>query len=237
LHSGLFDEEAQMNIALVGGGRAAVILLDFFANKKDINVVGISDINELAPGMIRARNLGIPTTANSKELTQRPNVQTIIELTGNSKVRAELLENLRPDQDFMSANCAKLTSDIIEIQTSHNATTAKAVSEQFHDSIARLNAAIGNMDRAYSNIEKLLRETELVALNAKIECARAGQAGDAFAKVVERMHEMLGNIREAMDKISIASIESHETLTKLKTAKDQLADEFKLSKVMGAVRA
>jgi methyl-accepting chemotaxis protein len=198
-----------MNIAMVGGGRAAVILLNFFANKKDIKVIGISDINESAP-----------------------NVQTIIELTGNSKVRAELLESLRPDQDFMSANCAKLTSDILEAQTSHNTTAAKTVSEQFHNSIARLSTAIGNMDLAYSNIEKLLRETELVALNGKIECARAGQAGDAFAKVVERMHEMLNDIREAMDKISTASTESHETLAKLKTAKDQLAEEFKLSKAI-----
>jgi hypothetical protein len=224
-----------MNIALVGGGRAAVTLLDFFAMQKDINVVGISDINDSAPGMKRARVLGIPTTTNTKELAQRPDVKTIIELTGNAKVRAELLGNLRPDQDFMSANCAKLTSDIIEAQSAHNAMTAKAVSEQFHSSITRLNTVISNMDYAYNNIEKLLRETELVALNAKIECARAGQAGDAFAKVVERMHEMLTDIREPMEKIANASTESHDTLSKLKMAKDQLADEFKLSTAMTAL--
>jgi len=225
-----------MNIALVGGGRAAVVLLDFFAGQKDIKVIGISDINESAPGIKRAKNLGITTTTNSKELAQRNDVQTIIELTGNPKVRAELLEILRPDQDFMSANCAKLTSDIIEAQSAHNAMTANAVSDQFHSSITRLNTVISNMDLAHSNIEKLLRETELVALNAKIECARAGQAGDAFAKVVERMHEMLTDIREAMEKISTASAESHDTLAKLKAAKDQLADEFKLSKAMSALK-
>jgi hypothetical protein len=224
-----------MNVALVGGGRAAVVLLDFFAGQKDIKIVGISDINDSAPGIKHAKNLGIPTTTNSKELVQRPDVKTIIELTGNAKVRSELLAILRPDQDFMSANCAKMTSDIIETQSAHNAMTAKAVSDQFHSSIAGLGIAIGNMDVAYNNIEKLLRETELVALNAKIECARAGQAGDAFAKVVERMHEMLTSIREAMEKISTASTESHDTLDKLKSAKDQLADEFKLSKSMAAI--
>jgi methyl-accepting chemotaxis protein len=203
--------------------------------QKDIKVIGISDINESAPGIKHAKNLGIPTTADSKELAQRPEVQTIIELTGNADVRAALLGILRPNQDFMSASCAKLTSDIIEAQSAHNAMTAKAVSDQFHSSITRLNTAISNMDFAYSNIEKLLRETELVALNGKIECARAGQAGDAFAKVVERMHEMLTSIREAMEKISNASTESHDTLMKLKLAKDQLADEFKLSKAMSAL--
>jgi molybdenum-dependent DNA-binding transcriptional regulator ModE len=224
-----------MNIALVGGGRAAVVLLDFFALQKDIKVIGISDINESAPGIKHAKNLGIPTTTDTKQLAQRHDVQTIIELTGNANVRSELLGILRPNQDFMSANCAKLTSDIIEAQSAHNAMTATTVSDQFHTSISRLSTAISNMDFAYKNIEKLLRETELVALNAKIECARAGQAGDAFAKVVERMHEMLSSIREAMDKISNASTESHDTLVKLKSAKDQLADEFKLSKAMSTL--
>jgi uncharacterized protein YukE len=99
----------------------------------------------------------------------------------------------------------------------------------------RLQFAIENIDVAYANVEKLLRETGIVTLNAKIESARAGQAGDAFAVVVDRMHEMLSSIREAMEKISTASTEGHETLASLRAAKDQLADEFKLSKTSGAL--
>jgi hypothetical protein len=46
---------------------------------------------------------------------------------------------------------------------------------------------------------------------------------------------MLTDIREAMEKIANASTESHDTLAKLKTAKDQLADEFKLSTAITAL--
>jgi hypothetical protein len=219
-----------MNVVLIGGGKAAVILLDFFAAHKDIKIVGICDIKNDAPGIVRARSLGISTTSKIEDLLKRQDAKIIIELTGNSKVQAELLEKLRPDQDIMSANCAKLMCDIIVAQADHDSLVAAAASEQFRTSISRLQMAVENMDMAYSNVEKLLRETGLVTLNAKIESARAGKAGDAFGIVVNRMHEMLNSIREAMEKISNASSESHATLANLKAAKDRLADEFRLSK-------
>ena len=218
-----------MNIVLVGGGKAAVILLDFFAAQKNVQVIGISDIKTNAPGILRARSLGIFTTSETEDLVKRSDVQVIIELTGNSKVRAGLLEQLRPDQDIMSANCAKLMCDIIEAQASRDAVVAAAVSEEFKTSIDRLQIAIDNMDEAFRDVEKLLREAGLVTLNAKIESARAGAAGNAFSIVVDRMHEMLKSIREATEKISKASQEGHETLASLETAKDRLAAEFRLS--------
>jgi hypothetical protein len=218
-----------MNVVLIGGGKAAVILLNFFAAQKGINVIGISDPKEDAPGVVRARSLGIATTTKTGELIARPDAKIIIELTGNSKVRAALLERLRPDQDIMSANCAKIMCDMIVAQASHDATVATSVSDQFKASIGRLQTANENMNIAYENVEKLLREAGLVTLNAKIESARAGQAGAAFAIVVDRMHEMLNSIKEAMGKISTASSEGRQTLASLESARDQLAEKFRLA--------
>jgi len=90
----------------------------------------------------------------------------------------------------------------------------------------RLKTAIENIDAVHVDVEKLLREAGIVTLNAKIESARAGDAGNAFAIVVDRMHEMLGNIRNAMDKITVASVEGHDTLLHLGAAKNELIEEF-----------
>lgn len=218
-----------MNIVLVGGGKAAVTLLDFFVGQKNAKVIGISDIKSDAPGILRARSLGIFTTTKTEDLVERSDVQIIIELTGSSNVRASLLEKLRPDQDIMSANCAKLMCDIIESQTAHDSMVAQAVSEQFKTSTGRLQIAIDNMDEAFRDVEKLLREAGLVTLNAKIESARAGEAGNAFSIVVDRMHEMLRSIKDATEKISRASQEGHETLADLEAAKNRLAEEFQLT--------
>lgn len=218
-----------MKIVLVGGGKAAVILLNFFSGQEKINLVGISDLHEDAPGMVRARELRIPTTTKTEELLSRRDVDIIIELTGNAAVRSALQDKLLPGQDIMSANCAKLMCDIILAQASHDAAVADTVGERFKAAMTRLQTAIENIDVAYANVEKLLRETGLVTLNAKIESARAGQAGAAFSIVVDRMHEMLSDIREAMEKIANASTEGQETLASLKSAKDQLAEEFHLA--------
>ena len=217
-----------MNAVLVGGGNAAVVLLDFFGASKNVKVIGVSDIKEDAPGIARARSLGIPTTTRTEELLERPGVDMIIELTGNSQVQAALFKNLHSGQEIMSATCAKLMRDMIVAQSAHDATVAETVSEQFKVSISQLQTVIENVDVAFANVEKLLRETGLITLNAKIESARAGQAGDAFGIVVNRMTEMLNSIRDAMEKIAKASAEGHETLAGLKAAKDQLAHEFKL---------
>jgi hypothetical protein len=222
-----------MNIILVGGGKAAVTLLDFFVGQKNAKVIGISDIKSDAPGIVRARSLGIFTTSKTEDMVEKPDAQVIIELTGSSNVRTSLLEKLRPDQDIMSAKCAKLMCDIIEAQTDRDSLVAQAVSEQFKTSTDRLQIAIDNMDEAFRDVEKLLREAGLVTLNAKIESARAGDAGNAFSIVVDRMHEMLKSIQDATVKISKASQEGHETLAELEAAKNRLAEEFHFSQKTG----
>ncbi|NLT68547.1 MAG: hypothetical protein GXX84_18265 [Acidobacteria bacterium] len=219
-----------MKTVLVGGGNAAVILLDFFEALDDVKVIGVSDPRDDAPGMVRARSLKILTTTNTEELTRRLDVDMIIELTGSSKVQAELLKNLRPGQEIMSAACAKLMCDMIEVQAAHNAKAAETIADKFKASGKQLQIAIEKMDDAYGEVEKLLREAGLVTLNAKIESARAGDAGNAFAIVVDRMHEMLNSIRGAMEKISHASAEGHDTLAHLQESGNELADVFRRSK-------
>jgi hypothetical protein len=223
-----------MNIALVGGGKAAVILLEFFHALNDVNVIGVSDPRDNAPGIILARSLGISTTTQTEELIKRSDANIIIELTGNPKVQEDLIKHLCAGQEIMSAACAKLMCNMIEAQSARNATIAETISEKFKISASQFEAAIENIDMAFAEVEKLLREAGLVTLNAKIESARAGAAGNAFAIVVDRMHEMLNSIRGAMEKISNASTEGHGTLTNITAAQDQLADVFRLSKSNGA---
>jgi hypothetical protein len=43
-----------VKVALVGGGKAAAILPDYFASLENVTVVGLSDIKEDASGFIRA---------------------------------------------------------------------------------------------------------------------------------------------------------------------------------------
>ena len=59
-----------MNIIIIGGGKASLTLIDYFLSADDIRVVGIADIKEDAPGILRARELKIETSTRMEDLIQ-----------------------------------------------------------------------------------------------------------------------------------------------------------------------
>jgi len=82
------------NIGIVGGGRVCkailkIVLGENFSNDK-MNILGVAEINEKAEGLIYARNKGIFTTSDYKELYGLKGLNMIIEVTGDNKVLEEL---------------------------------------------------------------------------------------------------------------------------------------------------
>jgi two-component system, NtrC family, sensor kinase len=88
-----------LNIAIVGGGRACKFFLQLLKNESfpylNINLVGVCDIKPEAEGLLMARQMGIYTTHNFKDLFRIKNLDGIIELTNSKKVLLELIK-LRP---------------------------------------------------------------------------------------------------------------------------------------------
>lgn len=59
----------------------------------------------------------------------------------------------------------------------------------------------GQVDAAISEIEKFNSQTHMIAINARIEASRAGQAGKAFSVVAEQMNDLsikIGNANKKM---------------------------------------
>jgi len=218
-----------MNIVLVGGGKAAVTLLNYFSSVQDIRVVGVVDLRQGAPGILLAKQLGIETTSKMEDMLGRPDVDVVIEITGVPKVRQAVIDMLRPDQEVMSAGCAKMMCDMIDAQIHRNTSVAEEISVQFEDLTRRLRTAIQSIDSALQDIDDVLRDIELVTINARIEAARAGEAGRAFSVVVEEMQRLVTNIRNAMNSISHTSEESHKTLENLHNTEDNLWKAFQIS--------
>ncbi|MBE9591987.1 MAG: PAS domain S-box protein, partial [Proteobacteria bacterium] len=82
------------NIVIVGGGRVCkailkIVLGENLANEK-LNILGVADINDKAEGLIYAKERGIFTTKNYKDLFTIKGLNLIIELTGDNKVLEKL---------------------------------------------------------------------------------------------------------------------------------------------------
>ena len=95
----VYPNKLPLNIAIVGGGRACKFLLQLLKNESfpylNIHLVGVCDINSEAEGLLMARQMGIYTTDNFKDLFKIKGLDGIIELTNSREVLLELVK-LRP---------------------------------------------------------------------------------------------------------------------------------------------
>ncbi|MBE1553801.1 sigma 54-interacting transcriptional regulator [Sporosarcina limicola] len=87
------------NVLIVGAGAGGSIILDLLQNLEFMNVKAIIDTNEHAPGIKRAKQLGIAYGADwNSYLTD--NLHIIFDVSGNKTVFAELLK-ARPAQTVL----------------------------------------------------------------------------------------------------------------------------------------
>jgi signal transduction histidine kinase len=83
-----------LRLGVVGGGRRCLSILRLLESRRlkllRAEVVGVADLNPRAVGFTAARERGIFTTTDYLELLQLPELDLIIELTGQDRVLREL---------------------------------------------------------------------------------------------------------------------------------------------------
>jgi PAS domain S-box-containing protein len=93
------SEKLSFNLAIVGGGRACKFFLGLL--QKDlfpylnVKVVGVCDVNAEAEGFLLAKEMGIHTTNDFRDLFKIQNLDGVLELTNSRDVLLELIR-VRP---------------------------------------------------------------------------------------------------------------------------------------------
>lgn len=103
-----------MNIAVIGGGNGGTTILGAFQGIEDFRILGICDVNQNAPGIKLAREVGVPTFSDLGDLLRQPGLEIIIEATGNERVR-EQVSSLKPARvSLIDSSMANMMMTFVE---------------------------------------------------------------------------------------------------------------------------
>ncbi len=112
--------EIPMNVAIVGGGKACQNLLKVLdkdrLSRLKMKLLGVSDRDPNAPGILYAKELDLFTTTNLQELFTLEGLNLLIELTGSEKVREEILRTKPADVSLIDHRAARLLWDLIQTE-------------------------------------------------------------------------------------------------------------------------
>ncbi len=106
-----------INIAILGAGKGGCALLDLLANLPDVNVVGITDQSSTAPGLRRAADHQITITRTLAELIGHPDVDLIVDVTGDPTVPALIQGGKRPGSEVLGGAAARLLWRLVQHET------------------------------------------------------------------------------------------------------------------------
>lgn len=162
-----------LNIAIVGGGKACKFFLEFLKNEPfpflNIKLLGVCDIEPQAEGLLMAKEMGIYTTNNFRDLFKIKNLDSIIELTDSREILLDLIK-LRPKRvGIVEHNIGRLLRSLFTINQRLKSAEHQVMLEKMSSDflIQQSNAAI-------------------VVLNTDFTIA---EANEAYLKIVNKSKE------------------------------------------------
>ena len=134
----------------------------------------------------------------------------------------------------------ELTSSVEDIavrvrDTKKIVNQAASSTKQTNDKVSNLHSAAQKIGEVISIIQEIAEQTNLLALNATIEAARAGEAGKGFAVVASEVKNLASQTSKATEEIAahVESIQEStgDTVAAISEIADQMVtvDEFTLS--------
>ncbi|MEK6671634.1 MAG: ATP-binding protein [Nitrospirota bacterium] len=101
-------------VAILGAGRGGRALVDLLHHIPTIKIVGIADRNPAAPGLERARELGISVTTDVPDLISNHGAGLILDVTGDPKMETYLHGHKPPAADILGGSASHLLWTLIQ---------------------------------------------------------------------------------------------------------------------------
>lgn len=112
--------QKRLRAAIIGGGKACddllVLLTEYNLNRLNMEILGVADPRPDAPGITRARSMGVFTTEDFNDLYTLPGLNLLIELTGSMEVREQMIRTKPLEISSIDHRGARLLWDLIQLE-------------------------------------------------------------------------------------------------------------------------
>ncbi|AQS58617.1 methyl-accepting chemotaxis protein [Desulforamulus ferrireducens] len=182
-------------VGIVGGGRGGLAMLRLMSSLSDVKLVGIADINENAPALKVAREAGIPTYLDFKELLKIPNLDVVLDVTGNAQVNQALLENKQEHTHLADAMVSKLMYTVARGQE-ETAEALRNQAQQLATMAEELNITIQKVPAAIDGVTKVLG----------VHCEKLNSAVIEAEKHLKDTDEVIEFIKKVADQTKLLGL-------------------------------
>lgn len=141
----------------------------------------------------------LQTTAESMRGIADETSQSSATVASSSEEASVNVNTVASAMEEMSAAASEIGQQTTSAKTQSNDTASKA--RTANDTVGNLNELVDNIGEVVTSIKDIAEQTNLLALNATIEAARAGEAGKGFAVVADEVKKLASETAQKTEEI------------------------------------